>query len=576
MTANSASSSGQVVSGPSDLDPYLALTQSLTGLIHHLVSSGELPHSVLEMDVVNEIVLERPKNRDHGDYATSIALALAKPAGKPPRAIAELIAAGLKGNSNIESVDIAGPGFINLTLVKSSQGAIVVSIINEKQNFGQVKVLAGKKINLEFISANPTGPLHLGHTRWAAVGDALGSVLAAGGAEVVREFYINDRGTQMDLFGASLRAAARGEVRPEDGYQGEYINDLAKLILTQHPEYKDLDETEGIIAFREAGYSLQLQQQKDVLDNFGTHFDVWFSERSLHSGKALGKAIETLKVQGHVFESEGATWLRTTDFGDDKDRVLVKSGGELTYFASDTAYYIDKRNRGFDICIYMLGADHHGYVGRLKATAACAGDNPEFNIHVLIGQLVKIMEGGQEIKLSKRAGTIITLEELVEKVGVDAARYTLIRYPVDTPMVLDVDLLKKRTNDNPVYYVQYAHARICAVLRNAQDLGLKVNLSDFKAELLVHERERELLGGLAEYPRVVASAAELRQPHRIARYIEELATLYHGFYNDCRVLPMGEEPISDIHRTRVILCEATRQVINNGLSMLGVSAPERM
>ncbi len=576
MTANSASSSGQAVSGPSDLDPYLALTQSLTGLIHHLVSSGELPHSVLEMDVVNEIVLERPKNRDHGDYATSIALALAKPAGKPPRAIAELIAAGLKGNSNIESVDIAGPGFINLTLVKSSQGAIVVSIINEKQNFGQVKVLAGKKINLEFISANPTGPLHLGHTRWAAVGDALGSVLAAGGAEVVREFYINDRGTQMDLFGASLRAVARGEVRPEDGYQGEYINDLAKLILTQHPEYKDLDETEGIIAFREAGYSLQLQQQKDVLDNFGTHFDVWFSERSLHSGKALDKAIETLKVQGHVFESEGATWLRTTDFGDDKDRVLVKSGGELTYFASDTAYYIDKRNRGFDICIYMLGADHHGYVGRLKATAACAGDNPEFNIHVLIGQLVKIMEGGQEIKLSKRAGTIITLEELVEKVGVDAARYTLIRYPVDTPMVLDVDLLKKRTNDNPVYYVQYAHARICAVLRNAQDLGLKVNLSDFKAELLVHERERELLGGLAEYPRVVASAAELRQPHRIARYIEELATLYHGFYNDCRVLPMGEEPISDIHRTRVILCEATRQVINNGLSMLGVSAPERM
>ncbi|MBU3693004.1 MAG: arginine--tRNA ligase [Candidatus Nanopelagicaceae bacterium] len=554
----------------------MALSQSLNALIHQLVSSGDLPDSVLEMDAVKNIVLERPKNREHGDYATSIALALAKPASKQPRAIAELIAAGLKGNSNIERVEIAGPGFINLTLAKSSQGAIVVSILNEKQRFGQVKVLAGKKINLEFISANPTGPLHLGHTRWAAVGDALGSVLSAGGAEVVREFYINDRGTQMDLFGESLRAAARGEARPEDGYQGEYINELAKMILAQHPEYKDLDLENGIIAFREAGYALQLQQQKDVLKNFGTNFDVWFSERSLHSGKALEKALETLKAQGHVFESEGATWLRTTDFGDDKDRVLVKSGGELTYFASDTAYYIDKRNRGFDICIYMLGADHHGYVGRLKATSACAGDDPEFNIHVLIGQLVKIMEGGQELKLSKRAGTIITLEELVEKVGVDAARYTLIRYPVDTPMVLDVDLLKKRTNDNPVYYVQYAHARICAVLRNAQDLGLQVNLSDFKAELLIHDRERELLGGLAEYPRVVASAAELRQPHRIARYIEELATLYHGFYNDCRVLPMGEEPISDIHRTRVVLCEATRQVINNGLSMLGVSAPERM
>ena len=557
-------------------EPYGDLSRAISELVSELVTKGELPAEVLELNAVKEIVLERPKNRDHGDYASSIALALAKPAGKPPREIADLIAKGLTSNSMIEKIDIAGPGFINLTLAKSSQGAVVTAILNEKESFGRVKVLAGKKIKLEFISANPTGPLHLGHTRWAAVGDALGSVLSAGGAEVIREFYINDRGTQMDLFGASVRAAARGEARPEDGYQGEYINDLAKLIVAQHPEYVNLEESEGIAAFREAGYALQLQQQKDVLDNFGTHFDVWFSERSLHSGKALDMALETLKTQGHVFASEGATWLRTTDFGDDKDRVLIKSGGELTYFASDTAYYIDKRNRGFDICIYMLGADHHGYVGRLKATAACAGDDPEFNIHVLIGQLVKIMEGGQELKLSKRAGTIITLEELVEKVGVDAARYTLIRYPVDTPMVLDVDLLKKRTNDNPVYYVQYAHARISAVLRNAEDLGLKLDLADFKAELLVHERERELLGGLAEYPRVVASAAELRQPHRIARYIEELATLYHGFYNDCRVLPMGEEPISDIHRTRVVLCEATRQVIKNGLSMLGVSAPERM
>ncbi len=577
MSANQtpAQSEGQSqVSGSSE--PYGDLSRAISELVSELVTKGELPAEVLELNAVKEIVLERPKNRDHGDYASSIALALAKPAGKPPREIADLIAKGLTSNSMIEKIDIAGPGFINLTLAKSSQGAVVTAIFNEKESFGRVKVLAGKKINLEFISANPTGPLHLGHTRWAAVGDALGSVLSAGGAEVIREFYINDRGTQMDLFGASLRAAARGEARPEDGYQGEYINDLAKLIVAQHPEYVNLEESDGIAAFREAGYALQLQQQKDVLDNFGTHFDVWFSERSLHSGKALDKALETLKTQGHVFESEGATWLRTTDFGDDKDRVLIKSGGELTYFASDTAYYIDKRNRGFDICIYMLGADHHGYVGRLKATAACAGDDPEFNIHVLIGQLVKIMEGGQELKLSKRAGTIITLEELVEKVGVDAARYTLIRYPVDTPMVLDVDLLKKRTNDNPVYYVQYAHARISAVLRNAEDLGLKLDLADFKAELLVHERERELLGGLAEYPRVVASAAELRQPHRIARYIEELATLYHGFYNDCRVLPMGEEPISDIHRTRVVLCEATRQVIKNGLSMLGVSAPERM
>ena len=569
MSASGSSSSA-------GLAPHESLAAAITAAIQGAIAQGELPAELSGTPAITNIVLDRPKNRDHGDYATSIALALAKPSGKSPRDVAEIVQRGLQGNSEIAKIEIAGPGFINITLAKASQGAVVNAILNEREKFGRVTILSGRKINLEFISANPTGPLHLGHTRWAAVGDALASILAAGGAEVTREFYINDRGTQMELFGASLRAAARGEARPEEGYQGDYINDLAKLIVAQHPEYLELDEAAGVPAFREAGYALQLQQQKDVLDNFGTHFDIWFSERSLHSGDALSTALNTLKAQGHVYESEGATWLRTTDFGDDKDRVLVKSGGELTYFSSDTAYYLDKRRRGFDICIYMLGADHHGYVGRLKATAACAGDDPEFNIHVLIGQLVKIMEGGQELKLSKRAGTIITLEELVEKVGVDAARYTLIRYPVDTPMVLDIDLLKKRTNDNPVFYVQYAHARISAVLRNADELGLKYGAAQYKPELLTHERERELLGGLAEYPRVVASAAELRQPHRIARYIEELATLYHGFYNDCRVLPMGDEPASDIHSTRATLCAATRQVIHNGLSLLGVSAPERM
>ncbi len=556
--------------------PHEALAAAIQAAIRNSVGEGAISPEVLDAPVLANVTLERPKNRDHGDYATSIALALAKVANKSPREIAELIQRGLSSHSTIEKIEIAGPGFINFTLAKSSQGAVVRNILNEGAKFGEVTILQGKKINLEFISANPTGPLHLGHTRWAAVGDALASVLAAGGAHVTREFYINDRGTQMELFGASLRAAARGEARPEDGYQGDYINELAALILAQHPEYKELDEAKGIPAFREAGYALQLQQQKDVLKNFGTHFDVWFSERSLHAGDALTTALETLKSQGHVFEAEGATWLRTTDFGDDKDRVLVKSGGELTYFSSDTAYYLDKRRRGFDICIYMLGADHHGYVGRLKATAACAGDDPEYNIHVLIGQLVKIMEGGQELKLSKRAGTIITLEELVEKVGVDAARYTLIRYPVDTPMVLDIDLLKKRTNDNPVFYVQYAHARISAVLRNADELGLVYGVDVYKPELLTHDRERELLGGLAEFPRVIATAAELRQPHRVARYIEELASLYHGFYNDCRVLPMGDEKATDIHVSRATLCAATRQVIKNGLTLLGVSAPERM
>ncbi|MFM7889230.1 MAG: arginine--tRNA ligase [Actinomycetota bacterium] len=556
--------------------PVTALAGAVLKVVLDALASGALVGDVARSLTADRVPLERPKNREHGDYATSIALTLAKSEGKAPRDIALVIKSGLEKASGVASVEIAGPGFINITLDKSSQGAIVNRILNERENFGKVKLLSGVKINLEFISANPTGPLHLGHTRWAAVGDALASVLAAAGAGVVREFYVNDRGHQMDLFGASIRAAALEIPRPEDGYQGDYINDLAKLILTQHPDYKSLPEAEGVVAFREAGYALQLQEQKDVLDNFGTHFDVWFSERSLHSGDSLSKSLAKLKSQGHVFELDGATWLRTTDFGDDKDRVLIKSGGELTYFASDTAYYIDKRERGFDICIYMLGADHHGYVGRLKATAACAGDDPEYNVHVLIGQLVKIMEGGQELKLSKRAGTIITLEELVAKVGVDAARYTLIRYPVDTPMILDVDLLKRRTNDNPVYYVQYAHARIAALLRNASELGVKVGIDNYDPELLTHERERELLGGLAQFPEVISSAAELRQPHRVARYIEELATLYHGFYNDCRVLPMGEEKPSAIHATRATLCEATRQTIFNGLTLLGVSAPERM
>jgi len=559
-----------------ELAPHQLLAAAILESVKAAIAKGELPAELSSNRALDEITLERPRNREHGDYATSIALALAKVAGKAPRQIAEIIATSLKSSEIIERIEIAGPGFINITLVKASQGAVVNAIFAQGEKYGEVKILAGVKINLEFISANPTGPLHLGHTRWAAVGDALARVLIAGGAKVAREFYINDRGNQMDLFGASLAASALGQAKPEDGYQGQYIDELAQEILIKHPEYKELSGQSASDTFREAGYELQLAQQKKVLDNFGTRFDIWFSERSLHSGDGIDKALATLKSQGHTYEDEGAIWLRTTDFGDDKDRVLVKSGGELTYFSSDTAYYLDKRRRGFDICIYMLGADHHGYVGRLKATAACAGDDPEYNIHVLIGQLVKIIEGGQEIKLSKRAGTIITLEELVEKVGVDAARYTLIRYPVDTPMVLDIDLLKKRTNDNPVFYVQYAHARICAVLRNAKDLSIPYGINSYQAELLTHDRERELLGSLAEFPRVVASAAELRQPHRIARYIEELATLYHGFYNDCRVLPIGDESPSAIHSSRASLCDATRQVISNALNLLGVSAPEKM
>jgi len=535
------------------------------------IEQGELACEIPEI-----IRLERPKNRDHGDYASSIALQIAKGSGRSPREIAELLKLDLESLDEVASVEIAGPGFINITLERASQADLVRQIREQGEKFGHSATLSGIAINLEFISANPTGPLHLGHTRWAAVGDALGRVLSAAGASVTREFYINDRGNQMDLFGASVRAAATGQPIPENGYQGAYILDLAQAIVNDDPIVLALPSDEQFIEFRERAYKAQLKDQQRVLEIFGTTIDVWFSERMLHSSGSVGHGLLKLRQQGHVFELDGATWLRTTDFGDDKDRVLVKSGGELTYFASDTAYYINKRERGFDICIYMLGADHHGYVNRLKAIAACAGDDPDYNIHVLIGQLVKIIEGGEEVKLSKRAGTIITLEDLVEKVGVDAARYTLIRYPVDTPMVLDVDVLKKRTNDNPVYYVQYAHARIAGVLRNAKDLKVPHALADFEPQLLVHDRENELLGVLAEFPRIVQGAAELREPHRVARYLEELAGVYHRFYADCRVLPLGEEPIAAIHSARTNLCAATKQVLENGLQLLGVSAPERM
>ena len=556
------------MSMPSQLEQ---LEATIKGAISRAIEAKTLSGAVPDA-----IKLERPKDRAHGDYATSIALQIAKPMGKNPREVAQVIATQLAGVETITKVEIAGPGFINLTLNRANQAQLVETILNAKNNFGKGTSLSGVKINLEFISANPTGPLHLGHTRWAAVGDSLGRVLAAAGALVTREFYINDRGNQMDLFGQSVEAVALDKAVPENGYQGDYIKDLAAEVVKENAGIKNLAPEARVEAFREAAYKLQLKDQQKVLEAFNTHFDVWFSERSLHDQGAVEHGVEKLRKQGHVFEEEGATWLRTTDFGDDKDRVITKANGELTYFASDTAYYINKRERGFDICIYMLGADHHGYINRLRATAACAGDNPDYNIDILIGQLVKIMEGGQEIKLSKRAGTIITLEELVEKVGVDAARYTLIRYPVDTPMVMDIDVLKRNTNENPVYYVQYAHARIAAVLRNAQDLGASMELKDFEPAQLSHDRENELLGALAEFPRVVESAAQLREPHRVARYLEELAGTYHGFYNDCRVLPMGDEKSSAIHTARLLLCTATKQVLNNGLDLLGVSAPERM
>jgi len=547
------------------------LASTIVDVLQALVDDGDVS---LPDGVPTTVVVERPRNKEHGDYATNVALQLAKKAGTNPRAFADLVAERLRSAYGIAAVDIAGPGFLNITVAAGAQGEVAADVLTAGAAYGRNDALAGERINVEFISANPTGPLHLGHTRWAAVGDALARVLDAAGADVEREFYINDRGSQMDKFGASVEARAKGEPVPEDGYQGAYVDDVAQQVLAEEPGILDLPDDERVVAFREAGYRIQLAEQQRSLDTFRTHFDVWFSERSLHADSSVADSLEKLRGQGHVFDADGAVWMRTTDFGDDKDRVLIRSNGELTYFASDTAYYLDKRGRGFDRCIYLLGADHHGYVGRLRAMAACAGDDPDRNVEVMIGQLVKILQDGEELKLSKRAGTLVTLAELVDLIGVDALRYTLTRFPVDSPLTLDVAEMTRQASDNPVFYVQYVAARTASLVRNARDLG--VPDLEFDPALLTHEKEGALLRALAEFPRVVAAAAQLREPHRVARYLENTASSFHKFYDACRVLPQGDEEFSELHGARLVLVSATRTVFRNGLDLLGVTAPERM
>jgi arginyl-tRNA synthetase len=527
-----------------------------------------------DVDVVTSATVERPRNPDHGDYATNAALQVGKRAGVAPRELASALAETLGRQSGIATAEVAGPGFVNITLDASAAGELARTIVDSGDLYGRGTSLEGRRINVEFISANPTGPLHLGHTRWAALGDAIARVLEAAGADVTREFYVNDRGAQLDRFGESLMAAAAGQPVPPDGYRGQYVADLAAEIVADDPGILRLPEDEQVIAFREEGYRRQLAQQQEQLEHFRTRIDTWTSERELHTSGRVAHGIDVLARQGHLYEADGALFMRTTDFGDDKDRVLVKSDGEYTYFASDTAYYVDKRERGFDTCLYLLGADHHGYVGRLEAIAACAGDDPVRTLDVLIGQLVTVVQGGETMRLSKRAGTIITLADIVEVTGVDAARYTLCRYPADSPMTLDLDVMTRQSAENPVYYVQYAHARMASILRHALDLG--VDRGELDAALLEHPRESSLLGALGEFPRVVATAAELREPHRVARYLEDTASQFHKFYDECRVLPQGEGEVTDVHRARLWLVEATRQVLANGLGLLGVEAPDRM
>ncbi len=535
----------------------------------------------LAVEVPDEVVVERPKNRAHGDYATNVALRLAKAAGRPPREIAGLLATDLAAQPGVATVDVAGPGFLNITLAEGALGLIAVQAVTAGDAYGRTEVLAGQKLNLEFVSANPTGPVTLGSTRWAAVGDALARLLESCGADVSREYYVNDAGAQIERFARSLQAVALGRPVPEDGYQGDYVETVAQQVVAAEPGLLDQPEDAQLAVLAERGVAAMVADIRSTLDGFGVHFDTFFSEKTLHESGALEKAVSTLRDQGHVFEADGAVWLRTTDFGDDKDRVLVKAGGEPTYFAADCAYYLDKRARGFDRVVIMLGADHSGYVGRYKALVAAAGDDPATHLEILIGQLVNLVKDGEPVRMSKRKGNFVLLTDLVEAVGIDAARYALARASVDQQIDIDADLWSRQTSDNPVFYVQYAHARIASVLRNAAELGLGTSLTppaaaDVDVTQLGHERETDLLRAIGEFPRVLSAAAELRAPHRVARYLEELAGTYHRFYDSCRVLPRGDEEATPLTTARLWLCAATAQVLRNGLDVLGVSAPERM
>jgi arginyl-tRNA synthetase len=549
------------------------LSVTIAGALGALVRRGAVAY---DGELPDRVTVERPKNKEHGDYATNVALQLGKRMGVAPRELAELLATELKAFDGIAGVQVAGPGFINISVEAAAQGEVARVIAAAGPSYGDGDALAGTRINLEFVSANPTGPVTLASARWAAMGDSLARILEAEAATVAREYYFNDSGAQIDRFSASLFAAAKGEPTPEGGYAGAYIAELAAQVVEAHPEVITLGDGEAKELFRATGVEMMFADVKATLHEFGVDFDVYFSERSLHESGAIDAAIERLKAGGLTYEADGALWLRSTDYGDDKDRVIVRSNGVPTYYCADAAYYLDKRGRGFDKVMIVLGADHHGYVGRYRALAGGFGDDPDVTLEIVIGQMVNLLRDGEPVRMSKRSGDVLTLEDLVDAVGVDAARYALVRYSNDSTIDIDLDLWARQSSDNPVYYVQYAHARLASIERNAEQLGFSLDTLAFDPGLLSHEREGDLLRALADFPSVVATSAELREPHRVARYLEATAATFHRFYDDCRVLPLGDEEVTDVHRARLVLVTATRTVLAHGLELLGVSAPERM
>ena len=539
--------------------------------------------SLADLSVEGEITLpngppaavsvERPRQKGHGDYATNAALQLAKQAAMSPRELAALVAGRLTAADGISDVEIAGPGFLNISVDAGAQGAVADDVVAAGAAYGGSEADQKQKVNIEFVSANPTGPVTLAGARWAAVGDSLARLLEATGSSVSREYYFNDHGAQIDRFSRSLLASARGEPTPDGGYPGEYVAEVAAAIVTDHPEALGLPDEEALEAFRAHGVGIMFGEIKQTLADFRVPFDTYFHENDLYESGATGRAIARLRELGNIYEKDGATWLRSEKYGDDKDRVIVKSDGHGAYISGDAAYYLDKRERGFERCLILLGADHHGYVGRMMALCAAFGDEPGVNLEIIIGQMVNLLSHGSVVRMGKRTGNLITLLDLVDAIGLDAARYALVRTHLETNLDIDLDLWARATNDNPVHYVQYAHARVASILRNAAELGVEPGSHP---QLLTHEKEGELLRALAEFPRVVAAAATLREPHRVARYLEETAASYHRFYDSCRVLPMGDEEPTDLHRARLRLVEATKVVLANGLDLLAVSAPDRM
>jgi arginyl-tRNA synthetase len=550
------------------------LSDAVVAALSAAVADGDLS---LPDGVPASVRIERPKVKEHGDYATNVAMQLAKQAGRAPREIAELLASRLTATPGIAAAEVAGPGFLNVRIDAGAQGALAADIVAAGSAYGGSDALAGVRVNVEFVSANPTGPVTLASTRWAAVGDSLARILAATGAEVTREYYFNDHGAQIDRFARSLLARARGQEPPEDGYAGAYLDEIATRIVEANPDVRSLPDPEAQEAFRREGVALMFDEVKRSLHDFGVDFDVYFHEASVHESGAVQRAIDELTEHGQTYEKDGAVWLRSSEYGDDKDRPLIRSNGTPTYIAGDAAYYLDKRQRrGFDRVMILLGADHHGYIGRYRALSAAFGDDPDEHLEILIGQMVNLVRDGRPLRMSKRAGTVLTMQDLVDAVGMDAGRYSLVRYSMDATIDLDLDLWARQSQDNPVYYVQYAHARLASILRNATDLGLAPAGDDFDPALLSDPREGDLLRALADFPRVVGQAAELREPHRIARYLEDTAASFHKFYDECRVLPLGDEAPAPLHAARLLLVAATRQVVANGLGLLGVAAPERM